>query len=123
MKKIIAFVLASSPLLALAQGAPLTDINSVATRATNIGNLVIALAISLAVLWIIINVIRYLVVGGQEGRKEGGLRILYGVVALFVVLSIWGLVYILKNSFKTTDTTPTTAIQRAATLPKPADVQ
>ncbi|HEY4503624.1 MAG TPA: hypothetical protein VJJ28_00745 [Candidatus Paceibacterota bacterium] len=124
MKKIIAFIIASSPLLALAQ-APLQNIDDVAGKATNIGNLVIALAISLAVVWIIINVVIYLVAGGDvEKRKEGGMRILFGVIGLFVILSIWGLVAILRSSFRTQDQAPSTReINAKVGLPIPDRVQ
>src|SRR4051812_31576646 len=117
MKKIIAFVLAGSPLLAFAQ--PITDINSLALKTTNIGNLIIGLAISLAVLFIIVNVVRYLIAGGEEDRKKGGQAILYGVIGLFIILSIWGLVAILKNSFRTADRVPTQQIIDTTTLPRP----
>lgn len=123
MKKIIAFVLSSlslTPALAFAQ--PLTDINSVATKATNIGNLVIALAISISVIWIIVSVVRYLIAGGEEDRKKGGMAILWGVVGLFVILSIWGLVAILRNSFRTQDQIPINDINRTTTLPQPGSV-
>lgn len=119
MKKIIAFVLAGSPLLAFAQ--PLTDINSVAQKATNIGNLIIGLAIAFAILWIIVSVVRYLIVGDadDEKRKKGQNAIVYGVVGLFLILSIWGLVAILKNSFRTQDQLPTNDINRTTALPRP----
>jgi bacteriorhodopsin len=122
MKKLIAFILVASPGLAFAQA--LTDINSVATKATNIGNLIIALAISIAVLWIIGSVVVYLIAGSDSTkRKEGGYRILYGVIGLFVILSIWGLVAILKNSFRTADTAPIDTINRTTTLPPPGTIQ
>jgi hypothetical protein len=127
MKKITSMVVILtfsllSPLLASAQ--PLTDINSVAAKATNIGNPVIALAISFAILWIIISVVRYLIAGAadEDARKKGGLAILWGVVGLFVILSIWGLVAILKNSFRTQDTAPINDIQRTTRLPGPEDI-
>ncbi len=103
MKKIFAFVLAFLPLGAFAQ---IRNINDVAGKATNIGNLIIELAIALAVIWIIINVVRYLIAGGPDQKKEGGMAILWGVVGLFVILSIWGLVAILRNSFATQDAIP-----------------
>ncbi len=103
MKKLIALVFALSPGFAFAQ--TLTDINSVGTKATNLGTLVIQIIISLSVLWIIISIFRYLVAGSPDGRKEGGMAILYGVIALFLMFSIWGLVYILKNSFTFSDNT------------------
>ena len=90
-------------LIKTAFAQPLTDIDSVASKATNIGNLVVELAISFAVIWIIVSVVRYLIAGGEEGRAKGRDAIVYGVIGLFVILSIWGLVYILKSSFRTED--------------------
>jgi hypothetical protein len=97
MKKLIVSVLTFLPAVSFAQ--TLTNIDDVASKATRIGNLVIEIAISLAVIWIIINVIKYLIAGGDEDRAAGGKAILYGVIGLFVILSIWGLVAILTNSF------------------------
>lgn len=117
MKKLIAFVLASSPALAFAQ--TLTDINSVSQKAVNIGDLVIKLAISFAVIWIIISVVRYLIAGSEDDRKKGGFAILYGIVGLFVILSIWGLVYLLTNSFRFGQNTAPTGSEQNIKLPRP----
>ena len=106
MKKLFAFVVAFVPGIASAQTlASLNNINDVSNKFTGILNQITILLISLAVLWIIISVVRYLIAGGDsEKRKEGGLRILWGIVGLFVIVSIWGLVSILTNSFATTNT-------------------
>lgn len=120
MKYIISTLLSFAPLSVFAQ-TPLTDINSVAGKATNIGNLVVELAISLAVIWIIVSVVRYLIAGGEDGRKKMGESILWGVVGLFVILSIWGLVYILRQSFKTQDSVPVNDINRIQ-VPPPRQV-
>lgn len=122
MKKIIASIIAGFPVLASAQTI-IKNIDDLAGKATNIGSLVITITISLAVVWIIINVVRYLVISGEEEKKKGGMAILYGVVALFVILSIWGLVAILRNSFKTQDYRPETEIRNTVTLPNPPLVQ
>lgn len=79
----------------------LKDINSVAKKATSIGNLAIELSISLAVIWIIVGVVRYFIMGKEgEDRKAAGMNILYGVIGLFVILSIWGFVWLFTNTFK-----------------------
>jgi NADH:ubiquinone oxidoreductase subunit 6 (subunit J) len=105
MKKLFAIVLALSPSAAFAQtlGA-VNNINDVSSKFISILNTVTVLLISLAVVWIIISVVRYLIIQGPEQRKEGGMRILWGIVGLFVILSIWGLVSILTNSFATNNT-------------------
>lgn len=85
----------------------LTDINSVANKATSLGTLFIQLAIAFAVLYIIYGVIRYLIATNEPAKRaEGGQIILFGVIGLFVILSIWGLVAILRNSFRTDDQLP-----------------
>ena len=100
MKKIIILLLVLLPSVSFAQA--LRDINSVAQKATNIGDLIIKLAIAFAVLWIVVSVVRYLIVGAddEEARKKGGQSILFGVIGFFVILSIWGLVSLLTNSFR-----------------------
>jgi len=104
MKKIIILALVFLPTLIHAQSTDrLGDINDVAKKASNIGDLVIMLAISFAVLWIIVSIVRYLIAGDDgEARSKGGQAILFGVIGLFAILSIWGLVGILQGTFKFT---------------------
>lgn len=97
MKKVFIFFIALLPTVTFAQ--KLRDINSVSTKATNIGNLIIELAIGVAIVWLIVNIVRYLIAGGEEERKKGGEAILYGVIGLFVIFSIWGLVNVLLGTF------------------------
>ena len=121
MKKLIAFVLASTPVFAFAQ--VLTDIDTVAQKATNIGDLIIKIAISLAVLWIIVSVVKYLILGAEdeEARKKGGQSILYGVIGLFVILSIWGPVFLLTNSFRFGQNSTPNSVNNIK-LPRPPSV-
>ncbi len=107
----------------MAHAQPLTDINSVASKATNIGNLVVQIAISLAVVWIIVSVVRYLIIGAASDEKRKAARdsIVYGVVGLFIILSVWGLVFILRNSFRTQDRVPVNDINNL-NLPRPGTV-
>ena len=103
MKKFIATLAAFSPTLVLAQsGQQITDVNSLTVKLTNLGNTFIQLLIAFAVIWIIYNVILFLVHGdSEEKRKTARGNILWGIVGLFVIMSIWGLVRILTNTFRT----------------------
>lgn len=107
MKKLIAVVVAVTPAFAFAQTQPITDINSLAYRLTNLGNTFIQILIALAVIWIIYNVVRYIIKADSDDRKPIGQAILWGIVGLFVILSVWGLVRILKNTFGTNTNGPT----------------
>jgi hypothetical protein len=97
MKKIIAAALLASPFLALAQRV--TDADSLFTKVSNILNSVIVILISLSVVYLIYGVFKYMIAGDEEKRKEGKNIVLYGVVALFVMISVWGLVRILAGTF------------------------
>ncbi len=106
MKKIIALTLAFVPAFVSAQA--ITDVNSLTYKLTNIGNTIIQILIAFAVLYIIYNVVRYIMAAEDpEKRKTIGASILWGIVGLFVILSIWGLVNILSNTFRTNTTAPT----------------
>ena len=59
--------------------------------------LLVASVAFLAFLW---GIARYIFSAGDENKKEYGRYIMvYGVIALFVMVSVWGLVQILKNTF------------------------
>ena len=106
MKKIIATIVAFMPVVAFAQTSAITDVNSLSNRLIGLGNMFTYLLIAAAVIFIIWNVVIYLIKGGEEGaRTKAGQSILWGVVGLFVILSIWGLVNILLNTFRTTPPT------------------
>lgn len=106
MKKVFATLLVLAPAVASAQA--ITDVNSLTYKLTNLGNTVIEILIAFAVIFIIYNVIRYIVNADDPGKKDPiGKAILWGIVGLFVILSIWGLVRILTNTFRTDTTAPT----------------
>jgi hypothetical protein len=107
MKKIIAFVALALPSVALAQGTltTITNVNGVSSRLLGIGSTVIYVLVALAVLFIVYNVVMYLVRGADPAAKSAaGMNVLWGIVGLFVIVSIWGLVNILTGTFNTTPT-------------------
>ena len=106
MKKIIVSIATFLPAIAFAQ--PITDVNSLTYKLTNIGNTFIQILIAFAVIWIIYNVVRFIMKSdAPEERSAIGQSILWSIVGLFVILSIWGLVRILTNTFRTDTAAPT----------------
>ncbi len=105
MKKIFTFLTIIAPSIAFAQTAPVTDVNSLTTKIIGIGNTVTYLLVALAVIFIIWNVVKYVIGGSSpDDKSKAGLNVLWGIVGLFVIVSIWGLVNILTNTFRTTGT-------------------
>jgi len=104
MKKIIASLVFVIPAVVSAQAlTPITNVNNLSTRLLGIGNTIIYILGSLAVVYIVWNVVQYFI-HGESDKKEAGMNIIWGIVGLFVIVSIWGLVNILTNTFKTIST-------------------
>ncbi len=60
-------------------------------------NAIIYLLIGAAVVYVVYGAFK--MITSEEGRQEGKNIILYGVIGLFVMVSIWGLVNILDRTF------------------------
>lgn len=62
------------------------------------GNLALLFLMAVAVVVFVYYVIRYFIIS-TENRKEAGPYVMYSVIGFFVILSFWGLVNILLNTF------------------------
>lgn len=86
------------PLLASAQ--VFTDFRSVVFYTVLLLNQVIKVVIGIGVLVFIYGVLKYVGAGDDaEKVKQGRNFIIYGIVGIFVMLSVWGLVFIITNTF------------------------
>ncbi len=105
MKKIIALIAFAIPAIASAQAlSPITNVNNLSTRLLGIGNIFTYILVAIAVIYIVWNVVQYFIKPNGDDRKAAGMNILWGIVGLFIIVSIWGLVNVLTNTFKTTPT-------------------
>lgn len=99
--------LLASPFMVLAQtvadpgGTPVggqTVFNLLGTI-TAIMNIVIPTLITAAVIYVIAGVIKYVTASDSDKQAEGRTMIISGIVGLFVIVSIWGLVAVLNSTF------------------------
>src|SRR3990167_5413191 len=107
MKKGLKFILAGAagalPFVAFAQ-----NIADLILQINGIINVIIPFIVGLAVLVIIWGIFGYITgAGDEEKRGEAKQYIIWGIIGLFVMTAIWGLVSILENTFTTTKTIPT----------------
>jgi uncharacterized membrane protein YidH (DUF202 family) len=65
---------------------------------TLLDNLIVFL-IALAVVWFIWNVIKYTMSDDEEKKGAAKSQMIWGIVAIAVIVSIWGLVGILQTMF------------------------
>lgn len=66
-------------------------------------NSLVYLAITAAILAFFWGLIMYLLKGGAEEKKKGLDIMLMGVLALFVMVSIWGIIQLLQRTFGVTN--------------------
>lgn len=87
---------------ALASAATLLDTLALANTFLNA---LIGLFITLAIVVFFWGLIKYLTNAGED--KAAGLSIMFmGVVSIFVMVSIWGIIRLLQSTFKVTSTDP-----------------
>jgi uncharacterized membrane protein YuzA (DUF378 family) len=85
------------------------NVNDLFSRVASIANALVYILVGFAVLYIIYSIVMYFIKSGEgdENRHKAGMQIFYGIVGLFVIVSVWGLVNILLNTFGTDNTAPT----------------
>lgn len=104
------FVLGLAPVMALAQttgGAATICDGSVATGTIEnilckVGQLlttVVPILIILGVIYFVWGVITYVIADDAEAKKSGRDRIIFGIIGLAVIVTVWGLVKILTTTF------------------------
>jgi hypothetical protein len=90
------------PFLAFAANTnctPLTGISKFICSANEIINSIIPLLIALGVVYFVWGVVMYVIADEEEAKTKGKDRMLYGIIGLTVIISLWGLVNIVVETF------------------------
>ncbi|MDB5238137.1 MAG: hypothetical protein JWM46_407 [Candidatus Kaiserbacteria bacterium] len=99
-----------SSIIAVALFAPVlasaASIFDTVSLANTLLNSLIGLFITAAIVALFWGIVKYLFSGGGEDKTEGLKIAMYGVVAIFLMVSIWGIIRLLQNTFKVTSTDP-----------------
>lgn len=107
-KKILATVtlLALTPSVALAQMS-VSFFDDVISKVIGLLNGIIPLFLALAAVFFIWGVLQFVSSGDdEEARKSARSRMINGVIAIFVMVSLWGFVDVLVNAFNLDNTVP-----------------
>jgi len=101
MKKFTSFLLLTAFMVmpAIAFAAAPTNLQDLIGRAQGLVKLLVPLVMSLAVLAFVWGLFNFIFHGGDtKKRTEGYSFMFYGILALFVMVSMWGLVNLLYNT-------------------------
>ena len=113
------FVMGVAPLVALAQGVVSSGTSSTGCeigsrsgtlfgllcRLGQLMNAVVPVLIALGVLYFVWGVVQYVIASDEEAKGAGKNRIIYGIIGLVVIIGLWGLVSVLRNTFALDNTT------------------
>lgn len=117
MKKIIAVVGATfAPVAVFAQSVtgPIRNTDDLKTWLEDVMTVSARLILSAAVIYFLWGVFRYVRSAGEEkAREEGKQQIIYGIIGIAVMVSVWGLVNFLTNSANL----DTTTVQAPSVVP------
>ncbi|MEK7175275.1 MAG: hypothetical protein AAB693_00515 [Patescibacteria group bacterium] len=75
------------------------QIQNILCRLQDIFGALIPFLIAIGVLYFIWGVIQYVISEDEEAKSRGKDKIVYGLIGLVVIISMWGLVGILQNTF------------------------
>ena len=101
IKKIIFWGMSLAPVLILAQGIE----EDVITPLRKIVDLLVPLLMVAAFVVFLWGIIKFITSGGDEEKKKAGKSlIIYGLIGLFVMVAVWGIIKLVQGTFGVTQT-------------------
>lgn len=89
-----------------ATGGSSTGLQNMVSQLGGLVQALIPIVIGLAVLVFLWGVLRYVIASDDAGKDSGRVFMLWGIIALFVMVSVWGLVNILRETLQLNPATP-----------------
>lgn len=105
LKKIGVSAMLFAPYMAFAQN----EITTLLSNATLWVNSLTTIVIGLVFIYFMWGLITYLV-GGAEKKDEAKSQMIYSVLIMFVIFSVWGIINVLQNLTGATDNTGTNLV-------------
>jgi len=77
----------------------LTGLGKLICQIQQILNSIIPVLVALGVVYFVWGVVQYVIADGEEAKKKGRDRIIYGIIGLAIIVGLWGLVNIVTTTF------------------------
>ena len=75
------------------------NLGDIILKIKDILNSIIPVIVTLGVIYFVWGIVQYVIADGEEAKKKGKDRIIYGIIGFAVIVGLWGLVNILVNTF------------------------
>jgi len=101
------FTLAPAFAFAAAGDVPLTSFGAFLQSLKGLMNMVVPILIGLAVIVFLFGVLKFIFNAGDEGKRtDGKWMMIYGIIGIVVMVSVWGLVSFVQTTFGLQDNSP-----------------
>lgn len=84
----------------------LSGLSYILCKISELLNSVLPVLVALGVVYFVWGVVRYVIGDSEEAKKKGRDNIIFGVIGLAVIIGLWGLVYIVVDTFNIGDVAP-----------------
>jgi hypothetical protein len=81
-----------APVVAFAQNPDSTQLFAILAIVQNVLNVVIPIVITLGVVYVVYGIIMFVTKTNEEERAKAKNVILYGIIGLFFIVSLWGII-------------------------------
>ncbi len=78
---------------------PSGDAQGILAKISSILSSVIPILVALGVVYMVWGIVQYVIADSEEAKGKGRDRIIFGIIGLAVIVSVWGLVAIFINTF------------------------
>jgi O-antigen/teichoic acid export membrane protein len=96
MKRILTILTIFLPLFAFAQGQ--TQLVRILSSIRDWLNIIIPILVILSLIYFIWGVIRFVIQGNEETKKEAKEQVIYGLIGIFVLLSVYGIINLIGKT-------------------------
>ena len=96
--KFVKFSIVSASLLPMFVFAQSTDLAGILDKVDTLLGAIVPIILTLALIFFMWGLVTYIMSAGDEAKRaDGKWRMIWGIIALFVMVSVWGLVATLGN--------------------------
>ena len=87
----------------MAPGCPPDGLYKLICNVQEILGSVVPVLVALGIVYFVYGVVMYVIASDEEAKKGGKDRIIFGIIGLAVIISVWGLVHLVTTTFISSD--------------------